>query len=194
MAAPALFARLRTAPQVNLLHLLVASDALPALHAQVKNTPAIAGLTLWTEVERQFNDTVAENFFINMAIYTTLGMLITIGVVYNAARIQLAERAHELASLRVLGFTRSEVAYVLVGEIMLLTLAALPVGWLAGYGFARLIVEGFSSDIVSLTLMISRRTYALAALIVTATALGSALVVRRRLDRIDLVSALKQRE
>ena len=194
VAAPALFARLRTAPQVNLLHLLVASDALPALHAQVKNTPAIAGLTLWTEVERQFNDTVAENFFINMAIYTTLGMLITIGVVYNAARIQLAERAHELASLRVLGFTRSEVAYVLVGEIMLLTLAALPVGWLAGYGFARLIVEGFSSDIVSLTLMISRRTYALAALIVTATALGSALVVRRRLDRIDLVSALKQRE
>lgn len=194
MALPALYALMRTAPQVNLLHLSVDTDALDALNARVKETPAIAGLTLWSEVRRQFDATVARNFVTTTTIYTILGMLITIGVVYNAARIQLAERAHELASLRVLGFTRAEVAYVLVGELMLLTLCALPLGWLGGYGFAALIVNGFSSDLVSLPLSISRRTYALAALIVTATALASALIVRRRLDRIDLVSALKQRE
>ena len=78
------------------------------------------------------------------------------GVVYNAARIQLSERAHELASLRVLGFTRAEVGYVLVGETMLLALLAVPVGWLAGYGFAALVAQGFSTDMVRIPLVITR--------------------------------------
>lgn len=194
MAQPALFALMRQGPLVNQLHLVIDENALPALNDRVKTTPAIAGLTRWTDVKQQFEATVAENFFIMTTIYTALGMLITIGVVYNAARIQLSERAHELASLRVLGFTRAEVGYVLVGELMLLSLLAVPVGWVAGYGFAALITEGFSSDIVSLRVVISRRTYAAAAIIVVATALVSALVVRRRLDRIDIVSALKQKD
>jgi putative ABC transport system permease protein len=91
---------------------------------------------------RQFDEQLDENLFTMVIIYATLGVLITVGVVYNAARIQLAERAYELASLRVLGFSRGEVSYVLVGEIMLLTVIGLPVGWLAGYGFAALSARG----------------------------------------------------
>jgi putative ABC transport system permease protein len=194
MAAPALFALMRQVPQVNQLHLLVDDHDLPALHAQVKATPAIAGLVLWSDVRRQFEETIRENLWVSATIYSVLGMLITIGVIYNAARIQLSERAHELASLRVLGFTRAEVGYVLVGELMLLTLLAVPLGWFAGYGFAALVAAGFSTDIVSLPLVVERRTYALASLIVLVTSLGAALVVRRRLDRIDIVSALKAKE
>ena len=127
-------------------------------------------------------------------IFSGLGMLITIGVVYNAARIQLAERAHELASLRVLGFRRAEVGYVLIAEQMLLTLVAVPVGWLLGYWFAILMTQGFSTDIISLPMVISQATYAQAALTALATAFVSVLMVRRRLDRIDIVTALKQKE
>lgn len=194
MSAPALFALMRQAPQVNQLHLLVDEVALRALHDSVKTTPAVAGLVLWSDVRRQFEETIRENIWVSATIYSVLGMLITIGVVYNAARIQLSERAHELASLRVLGFTRGEVGFVLVGELMLLSILAVPLGWLAGYGFAALVAAGFSTDVVTLPLVVARRTYALAALIVLATALGAALVVRRRLDRIDIVSALKARE
>jgi putative ABC transport system permease protein len=138
--------------------------------------------------------TMNESLITMTLIFSTLGMLITIGVVYNAARIQLAERAHELASLRVLGFRRAEVGYVLVAEQMVLTLVAVPVGWVAGYGFARLMTQGFSTDIISLPLVISQATYAQSALTVLATALVSVLLVRRRLDRIDIVTALKQKE
>ncbi len=194
MAAPALFRLMRQAPQVNHLHLLIDTEALPALHQQVKTTPAIAGLVLWTEVRTNFEATVNETILTSTLIYSVLGMLITIGVIYNAARIQLSERAHELASLRVLGFTRAEVGYVLVGELMLLTVLAVPIGWLAGYGFAALIARGFSTDIVSLPLVVERGTYALATLIVLLTALTAALLVRRRLDRVDIVSALKAKE
>ena len=160
----------------------------------MKATPAIAGTIDWHRTRALFEATIHENLAISTLIYSALGMLITLGVIYNAARIQLSERAHELASLRVLGLSRGEVGYVLVGEIALLTLIALPLGCLAGYGFAALVAKGFSTDIIALPLVISRATYARASLIVLATALGAALTVRRRLDRIDIAAALKARE
>lgn len=135
-----------------------------------------------------------ETVLTSVLVYSLVGILITVGVVYNAARIQLSERAHELASLRVLGFTRGEVGFVLVGEIMVLTTAALPVGWALGYGFAALTAAGLSTDIVSIPLVVSRRTYAIASFIVFASALASALLVRRRLDRVNIATALKQKE
>jgi putative ABC transport system permease protein len=101
-----------------------------------------------------------ENLLTMVAIYTIIGVLIAIGVVYNAARIQLSERAHELASLRVLGFSRAEVGFVLVGEMMLLTLLAVPLGWVLGSWFAAGMVEAVSTDVVQLPFHISRRTYA----------------------------------
>jgi len=194
IAAPALAALMRQAPQVNRINLRVDPAQMPALQAAVKATPAIAGLADLARTQEQFTATINENLAISTVIYSALGMLITMGVVYNAARIQLSERSHELASLRVLGFRRAEVGYVLVGELMVLTLAALPLGWAAGYGFAALVVQGFSTDVVALPLVVQRRTFGWASLIVAATALGAALLVRRRLDRIDIVQALKARD
>lgn len=194
LAAPALFALMRQPPQVNQLNLLVDPLALPALHARVKETPAIAGITLWTDVKQQMDATMNESIRIVTAVFSGLGMLIAAGVIYNAARIQLAERAHELASLRVLGFSRGEVGYVLVGEMMFLTAVAIPVGWALGYGFAATLHRGFSTDVVSMPFRITPGTYAVASILVTAAALAASLWVRRRLDGIELVSALKQKE
>lgn len=190
----AFFRLARQAPQVNMIHLAIDRNALTELEARVQETPAIAGFTLWTNVQKEFETTLNESLVTMTIIFAALGMLITIGVVYNAARIQLAERAHELASLRVLGFRRGEVGYVLVAEQMLLTLIAIPAGWLGGYALCALMAQGFSTEVVSIPLVVTQRTYAAAALIVIFTALTSALLVRRRLDRIDIVSALKQKE
>lgn len=194
IAAPALFAAMRVAPQVNQIHLLVEGDEMAALNAQIKVTPAVAGLSDWTEVRRQFDATLSENLLTMVSIYTVIGVLIAIGVVYNAARIQLSERSYELASLRVLGFTRGEVAFVLVGEMMLLTLVAIPIGWVLGYWLAVGLVGAMSTDMIQIPFVVSRRTYALAALAVFAASLASVLMVRRRLDKVDLAMALKARD
>ena len=82
--------------------------------------------------------------------------IIAFGVVYNAARVSLSERSRELASLRVLGFTRAEISLILLGELALLTLAALPVGALLGYGMAAAIVESFDSEVYRFPLVVSR--------------------------------------
>ncbi|WP_211201730.1 ABC transporter permease [Rhodobacter sp. NTK016B] len=192
--AEALFAAMRVAPQVNRIHLMADPDDLSALNAAIKQVPAVAGLTDWSEVRRQFSETLEQNMATMLTIQTLVGLMTALGVVYNAARIQVAERSHELASLRVLGFTRWEVGFVLVGEMMLLTLIAIPIGWVAGYALAGALVQAMSTDLISLPFVVSRRTYALAALAVFAAALAAVLLVRRRLDRVELASALKARE
>jgi putative ABC transport system permease protein len=124
----------------------------------------------------------------------TLAVIIAFGVVYNSARIQLSEHARELASLRVLGFTRAEVSRVLLSELVLLTLVAIPVGWVIGYGFGWLLIQAFSSDLYRVPFTIERATYAKAALVVLVATAASALIVRRRIDRLDLVAVLKTRD
>lgn len=194
MRDAALFSLLRQEARVNQISLLVDTAALPELYARIKQTPAVSGVALWSEVKAQYDRQLDESLFTTVFIYAALGVMITVGVVYNAARIQLSERAYELASLRVLGFSRGEVGYILVGEIMLLTVIGLPVGWLAGYGFAAMSAQGLSSEMVNIPLVVSKGTFAWSTLLVFVSALASVLMVRRRLDRVDLVSALKQKE
>jgi putative ABC transport system permease protein len=115
-------------------------------------------------------------------------------VVYNAARVSLSERSHELASLRVLGFTRAEISMILLGELALLTLAALPVGGMLGYALAAVIVQTVQSEVYRFPLFISRQAVAWSFLGIIAAAAISGLLVRKRLDTLDLVAVLKVRE
>jgi putative ABC transport system permease protein len=127
-------------------------------------------------------------------VLTAFAALISIGVVYNNARIALAERGWELASLRVLGFTRAEVSALLLGELAIAIALALPLGMALGWLLVNGINELLVSDQFLFPAVIRPRTYAWAALCVVAAGLASALVVRRRIDRLDLVAVLKTRE
>jgi putative ABC transport system permease protein len=121
-------------------------------------------------------------------------VLITFGVAYNGARVQLSERARELASLRILGFSRAEVSYVLIGETLILALLAQPLGWWIGVGVARLFTQAFSSDLYEIPLVIEPSTFTQASLVVLGATAVSLLLVRRRLDGLDLVAVMKTRE
>ena len=109
-------------------------------------------------------------------------------------RIALSERGRELASLRVLGFERSEVAYILLGEMGLLTLVAIPLGLLAGYGLSAYLSVAFDSDLYRVPLVIGIEVYALAALVVVVSTVLSAALIWRSLARLDMVAVLKTRE
>jgi putative ABC transport system permease protein len=131
--------------------------------------------------------------FFNM-VATLLAGSIAFGVVYNSARIALSERGRELASLRVLGFTHGEIAYILLGELAALTLAAIPVGMLVGTGLCGILVFMFESDLYRLPLIIEPYNYALGATVVAVSAVISGALVWYRLGRLDLVGVLKTRE
>ena len=142
----------------------------------------------------KFRETIGENIITMTTVYVGLAVIITFGIVYNSARIQLSERARELASLRVLGFTRAEVSKVLLIEIAIVVLLAQPLGWLLGYLFSLSVVKGFESDLFQIPFVINPPTFAWASIVVVVAGLLSALIVRRRVDHLDLIRVLKTRE
>jgi putative ABC transport system permease protein len=166
----------------------------PALIEATRALPRIVGAFSKATMLRNMEEISARNIRVISAILTAFAAVIAVGVVYNNARIALAERSWELASLRVLGFTRAEVSGLLLGEMAIGIAVALPLGMLMGYGLVHLVAELTQSDQFDFPVVIQPRTYALAGLAVLVSGLASALVVRRRIDRLDMVAALKTRE
>ena len=163
-------------------------------YRKVKLIPAVAGVALRDIMVQNFRATMAENMNLQIFVNVLFAGVIAFGVVYNAARVSLSERERELASLRVLGFTRAEISLVLLGELAVLTAAALPAGALLGYGLGLVIMASLSSEVYRLSFSVSAATVAWTFLVVMAASFCSGLVVRRRLDRLDLVGVLKTRE
>jgi putative ABC transport system permease protein len=194
MRMDALHRLMREDRTLNGALLLVDGSEMNTLFAQVKQTPRIAAVSAKEAMVQSFHETTAENQrqiqFFNMAF----AIIIAIGVVYNTARISLSERGRELATLRVIGFTRAEISRILLGELAVLTVAALPIGMVLGYVFSGLVALAFESESYRIPLVISRQTYGIAAVVVLLAAVASGLAVRRRLDRLDLVAVLKAKE
>jgi len=165
-----------------------------AFYQKVKTLPVVAGVSLRDVMLGNFRDTMAQNMNLQIFINVIFAGIIAFGVVYNSARVSLSERERELASLRVLGFTRAEISLILLGELALVTVAALPIGAALGYGLGWLIMAGFNNEVYRLSFGVAPATVAWSFLVVIAAAFLSGLVVRRRLDRLDLVAVLKTRE
>ena len=174
----------------------LATDALyqKEIYRELIEMPRVAGTVVRKEEIRNFYETQAEAMLFFTFVATLLAGVIAFGVVYNSARINLAERSHELASLRVLGYTRGEISYILLGELGLLTLAAIPLGFLIGRGLCAYIAQALESDLFRIPVATEPETYALAAAVVLVSASLSGLIVRHRLDHLDLVAVLKTRE
>lgn len=178
----------------NNFALRVEQGMLPRTLEATQALPRVAGTFSKSTMLRNMSEVSARNILIMSSILTAFAVVIAVGVVYNNARIALAERTWELASLRVLGFTRAEVSMLLLGELAMGIAIALPLGMLLGWGLTHAIVQAIRSDQFLFPVVIQPRTYAWAAVAVVAAGIASALVVRRRIDNIDMVAALKTRE
>ncbi len=185
---------LREGNAISGASLMVNSDGQQKLYRTLMDMPRIAGTTVRKDEIRNFYDTQAEAMLFFTFIATLLAGVIAFGVVYNSARIGLAERGRELASLRVLGYTRGEISYILLGELAILTLAAIPLGFLFGRWLCAYVAASLESDLFRIPLVTEPSTYSLAAAVVLVSAAVSALVVRHRLDHLDLIAVLKTRE
>jgi putative ABC transport system permease protein len=164
------------------------------VYAELKETPRIAGVVEQRSAIDSFYENVAQSILFFNFIATLLGGSIAFGVVYNSMRIALSERNRELASLRVLGFERGEIAYILLGELALLTLVAIPLGFVIGYGLCGYLAFEFDTDLYRIPLVLGRDIYALAASVVLASSIVSAMMIWRNLAHLDMVAVLKTKE
>lgn len=185
---------LREAPLSSGAFISVDPAQVDAVYRRLKDMPGIAGFSSRIAALRGIEDSIGETMGIIQIFNTAFSALIVFGVVYNNARITLAERARDLVSLRVLGYRRGEVSYILLGELALLVIAGLPIGAVFGYFLSKYITETVGGDLFIIPFGLSAATVAFAILVVLLTAAISALFVRSRLDRLDLVNVLKTRE
>ena len=181
-------------PVVSGAYLGETANGREGLYAELHQRPRVLGLVAHAAAIKSFYATLGEFVLFFNLVATLLAGTIAFGVVYNSARLALSEQGRELASLRVLGFTRAEIAYILLGELGLLTLAAIPVGFLVGTGLCGILVVAFESDLYRLPLVLTQQNYALSAAVISVSALLSGLIAWRQLGRLDLIGVLKTRE
>lgn len=174
--------------------LAVEESASGELYRELKDVPGVASVARKAAFIESFHENFEKNLDVLISFTLLFSVIITFGVVYNSARISLSERSRELASLRVLGFSRTEISFIFLGELTVVTVAALPFVFLLGYGLAALAFQAFASELYRFPLHVSRQSYAVAGLAVVLSALVSGLAVRRQLDRLDLIAVLKTRE
>ncbi len=175
-------------------YLRIEADAAPAVYARLKQMPAVGGVVVRSAVQASVRETMDRSFLFFAAVQTLFASVIVAGMVYNSARIALAERGNELASLGVLGFTQREIGVMLLGEQALLTGVAIPTGLAVGYGLAALLVPVFDREMFRLPLVVGPSTYGYATAAALAAFVLSSLIVARRIRELDLVAVLKTRE
>ncbi len=182
---------MREGPTLSGAFLTVESDQLHRLHGEIKKTPAIAGASLKRASLESFEEVLTENLLTLKAFYLVFACIIALGVVYNSVHVTLSERSRELATLRVMGFTRGEVSLILLGEVAALTAVAIPLGLAMGYGLAGLTVRTLETEAMRFPLVIQFSTYVYASLAVMGATVLSGLAARRKIDGLNLVSVLK---
>jgi putative ABC transport system permease protein len=194
MDIEALDALLGRSPQISGVNVEIDEGQQAELFAALKATPALGMISLRSVALERFRETMAQNMFVMIGVLLAMAGVIAFGVVYNFARISLSEQGREMASLRVLGFSRGEVSMLLLAEIAMVTLLAQPIGWLLGIGLARGMVSSFSSELFTMPLVLEPSVFVYSTAVVIAAAGLSGLVVRRRIDRLDMIAVLKTRE
>jgi putative ABC transport system permease protein len=194
MRLDALGRALRGPGRISGAHLTIDAAQKQRVFAHLKNLPTVASVSRKEDARAAIVRLMDSGAGAIRYVMGTIAFIITFGIVYNAARIAFAERARDLAALRVMGFTKAETAFVLLGELAVVTLVALPVGAGLGYGLSFAIAEGFSTELYQIPAGIDRSSVGLATTVVIGAAVVSGAMVKRELDRIDLIGVLKTRE
>ena len=194
MQADALHRLMREGNTISGAYLKVDPSVASSLYSFLKRTPSISGVAVREAMLASFWKSFGESIWVSTAFVVGFACVIAFGIVYNGTRIALSERGQELATLRVLGYTRAEAAGILLGEQALLTAIAIPIGFVLGYGLSAMLAHFFSRDLFRLPLVVNAATYAYAAVVVASAGLFSGLMVAQRIRHMDLTEVLKSRE
>ncbi len=183
-------------PVTGYVNALIDESKQDELLVELKNLPAVSTVAIKSVAIANFNETVAESLMIFVGFFGAFSFALGFGVTYNAQRIALSERGRELATLRVLGFSRHDALYILLGETMLLVCLALPIGCLLGWALTALFVNagGYQTELVRFPLAIAPSTYGFAVVFLLVASIVSGIAMKRWVDKLDLISALKTRE
>ena len=179
---------------LNAAYLRIDQSKAGALYTTFKKMPGVSGIMMLKAIKESFEELIARSMTTSTLILTSFACVLAFAVVYNGARISLSERARELSSIRVLGMSKGEISFILLGEQALLTLCAIPVGFMIGIALSALLAHALSSELYRLPLVFSAYNFLFAFTVIVVVSVVSGFAVHRRLSGLDLVEVLKTRE
>lgn len=179
--------------RVSTVYALIDPSAREALDAIVRETPAIVAASYTADARASQMALFEQGVGLMALMFNGFAALMAAGVAYAAGRVTLAEQTRDLATLRVLGFTRLECSLVLLGELAVLTLMAIPLGLVLGWALAGALMRAFATDLITLRLVVDPHAYAGAAAFVIGAVVVTALIVRTGIDRLSMTETLKAR-
>jgi len=186
---------LRESPRFSSALLRISAPMEGEVQSRLNDIPAIQAVSRKSDAIASFEKQTDETMNVMTLIMTFFATAIAISIVYNNARVSVSMRGRDLATLRVLGFTRGEISSILLGEQAVQIAIAIPLGLVLGtIGAKALIASWADPELFRMPFMISNQTYAFSVAVVLASGIASALLVRRKLDRLDLIGVLKTRE
>lgn len=165
-----------------------------SVFVDLKQRPGVASVSLKAAAMKGFMDSIAENILRMRLFNVSFAITIAIGVIYSGARISFSERGRDLATLRVIGFTQGEVSRMLLGELAIVTLVGIPIGFAIGYGLCVWMTVAMSSEVFRIPFRLNSATYGFAGCVIIFASVLSGWFIRRKVAHLDLVSALKVKE
>jgi putative ABC transport system permease protein len=194
MRSDALARALKEPQRISGANLMIDAAKSEAIYESIKDIPQAAGVSFRRESYANFKRLLDEGPGTFRRVMLAISIIIAAGVVYNSARIAFIERERDLATMRILGFTKVETGYVLLGELAVLTLLAVPVGSLIGYLLWNMIATALSTDLYVIPTIVEPHGFGVAAAIVFISAIAAGALVQRDVNRFDLAPVLKSRE
>jgi putative ABC transport system permease protein len=185
---------MREPGRVSGAHLRMDEARYEAFNSAIKDIPGIAGVSFVGQAEASMRSEFEQGVGVMNFIYAAFAAVMAGGVAFSAARITLAEQERDLATLRVLGFTRLEVSYILVGELMALALIAIPAGLALGTLLSIWLMRLFQTDMYAFPFVFNPAGYAFAIAFTLGCVATAAMVVRTSIDKLDMIAVLKARD
>lgn len=194
MELHALNRTIKSSPSFAYVNLVIDDNYQQEIFTTLKNTPQISAVMMRQATLDAFNQTTIEHLYVFIYMFVGLAAVLAFGVTYNCTRIALSERARELATLRVLGFSKGQISYVLLGEVIFLILIGLPMGCGVGWLPVLTMANAFDTEMYRVPLVIETSTYGFSIVLVIISTAISAMIVRSRVNRLDFIKVLKTRE
>ena len=179
---------------MNSVLLATAPGKAKFMNDELEDIPAVSSIEVKEDSIRNMNETIQMNMKVTSFVTVLFAGIISFSIIYNITSVSLAERERELASLRVMGFSREEVGRILYHENIALGVVGLVLGLPLGIAISKALVTAFDTEMIRLPYHLEPRTFIISITLTLFFVLVSNLAIRRKIHHLDLVETLKERE
>lgn len=157
---------------------------------KIMNVDGVQSVTFYSSLQKNFKDMIKSISYIVVVLVISAACLAFV-VLYNLSNVNISERKREIATIKVLGFTRKEVDAYINRETILLTILGSLIGLGIGIGLHHLIMNLAEMDDIMFGRTINSISYVISFVMTIGFNAAINLFMHRKLNKIQMVESLK---